>query len=406
MKIAQISKADAFGGGASRVAEDLATQLNKRGFSADHWVSWSGKGYDEHRRPLYGKHERWVRKAHSLLKRVGLPEVLPLELATFDRHLDYDLLHFHDLSSAIAPATLYFLSRHTPVLWTLHDCSPFTGGCLYPMDCNNFRSGCGNCPQLGEWPIDMHFDTTRLLQSIKRSLHQSRRIKCVTPSNWMADLAVSSGLLPSRPIVLANGVDVGQFHPYDRGELRRQLGIPENRFAVLISAGNILDERKGTTYALEALHNNSDLKPFLVVVGALDDRAKQALSMFDYISPGYVGSADDLARFYSSADVFLFCSLADNQPLAILETMACGTPLVGFATGGIPEMVEQARTGYLVAPRDVTALSKCLRELHESGAYKNWGPAARDKACAEYSQELHVSRHLQIYESTILEHLN
>ena len=147
MKLAQISKADSFGGGASRVAEDLTYLINKNGFSAHHLCSWSGKGFhaQENRYPLYGRFEREIRFLHSKLKRYSPPELIPFEYIPLIRKIkreDYNLLHFHDLSSAISPYTLYLLGDKIPIVWTLHDCSPFTGGCLYPMECKNFMENC------------------------------------------------------------------------------------------------------------------------------------------------------------------------------------------------------------------------------------------------------------------------
>lgn len=174
MRICEVSKADSFGGGASRVAEELSQLLFSDGYSAEHWVSWTGKGYDHRRRPLYGSLERVIRKAHNATKAIlSMPELVPYELPIFYRNgrvEQFDLFHFHDISSAISPLTLLHLSRSKPVVWTMHDCSPVTGGCLYPMSCERYKLGCGSCPQLGTWPIDTRFDFTRALRSVKTRL--------------------------------------------------------------------------------------------------------------------------------------------------------------------------------------------------------------------------------------------
>ena len=132
MKLAQISKADSFGGGASRVAEDLTYLINKNGFSAHHLCSWSGKGFHakENRYPLYGRFEREIRFLHSKLKRYSPPELIPFEYIPLIRKIkreDYNLLHFHDLSSAISPYTLAreATSRILPAARRARRCSPF-----------------------------------------------------------------------------------------------------------------------------------------------------------------------------------------------------------------------------------------------------------------------------------------
>lgn len=406
MNIAQISKADSFGGGASRVAEDLCNLLIHDNYGCTHWTSWSGKGYNTTRSPLYGRFEHRVRQAHYIVKKMGFPELVPFELITLmrrNRMADYDLFHFHDLSSAISPFTLRYISQLGPVIWTIHDCSPFTGGCLYPMSCERFKTGCGNCPQIGEWPIDSRFDNTALLYGIKRALHKTGRVVAISPSQWMADQAFSSGILKTKPAVIHNGVDVETYQFADKDEVRDRLGLPKDRRIVLISAGNVLDERKGTRFALEALSRAQELKPFLLVVGAVDNDAKQLLAPFDYHATGYLNSPSDLAPVYSAADIFLFCSLADNQPLVILETMAAGTPLIGFATGGIPEMVEQDKTGFLVKPRDVESLTQAIKYAFSDNRCARWSRAGRHKAVNEFSNHLMLKKHIGLYEAVIAE---
>ncbi|MDJ0864222.1 MAG: glycosyltransferase [Gammaproteobacteria bacterium] len=402
--MAVVSKADHHGGGASRVAGELAELLNRGGHRADHWMAWAGDGFGEHRRPLYGRFQRWFSRGHAYTKRFGFPELIPFELTTFLRRrrlLDYDLFHFHDLSSAISPWTLRAISWARPVVWTFHDCSPFTGGCLYPMGCERFTRRCGPCPQLGEWPLDTNRDFTGVMQGIKRNLARSCRVIAVTPSNWMADMALGSGLFPSRPMVVPNGVDTTLFSPMDKPALRDELGMPRERRVVLLSAGSILDERKGTRHALQALRQIAELRPFLLVTGHMDDQARDMMRGFDYHEAGYVSDKSRLARYYASADLFLFCSLADNQPLVVLETLATGTPTVGFATGGIPDVVKQNETGYLVPQGDEAALVQALRDTLTGDQLPQWAANGRRHVVENFSHERFLENHLSVYSRVV-----
>lgn len=400
LKIAVISKADHFGGGASRVAEELTDLLNAGGHRADHWLSWQGAENRASARPLYGWLSVPIRAANFALRKLGIAEAIPFELATLYRGgiLDYDLVHFHDLSSAISPLTLLWLSRRKPVVWTIHDCSPFTGGCLYPMECRNFKRGCGQCPQLGNWPIDSRFDFTRYQRGIKRRLAASGRIHYITPSDWMAETAYSSGMFPTPPDVIHNGIDTKRFHPAEKKAVRSTLKLPPDRTIVLLSAGSLLDERKGVRYAIDALHEVRDLKPFILLVGHSTPQMKELLAGFDLREAGYLGDAADLARHYAAADLFLFTSLADNQPLSVLETMATGTPIVGFQTGGIPEMVRQGESGFLVPQKDVKALSACLRRvLAEPSLLASWAERGALRAQTMFSHERFIENHVALY---------
>lgn len=170
---------------------------------------------------------------------------------------------------------------------------------------------------------------------------------------------------------------------------------------VLLSAGNFFDERKGTRFALEALRGVSDLGIHLLVVGNMDDRSREHLNGFAYHEAGYVGDPARLAEHYAAADAFVFCSLADNQPLVVLETMAAGTPLIGFATGGIPELVLQDQTGFLVPQRDIQALVAALRHAFTGDRLKRWGENARQRAVEKYSHARFLASHMALYEQVL-----
>lgn len=404
MKIGMISKADSYGGGASKVAEELVDIYNKEHFTAHHYCSWSGKGYGGNRQPLYGRFEKIVRKLHIVFKKVGFPEIIPFELPFVLKRLKenkYDILHFHDLSSAISPLTLIYLAKKVPVVWTIHDCSPFTGGCLYPMSCEKFKKNCFNCPQSKTWPIDSKIDLIFFSRWIKKQLHKNKNIHLLTPSQWMADTAYSSGMIESKPTVIANGVDLNIYKALDKKQLREKFNIPKDKFVILLSAGHILDERKGTKYAIEAVTRIKDLNPYLILVGLVDEKAKELFEGIDYYEAGYLSTDKDLNEHYAAADIFLFCSLADNQPLSILETMASGTPMVGFKTGGIPEMIEQNKTGYLVEQYDIDGLEKVLRRSYKNQDYIEWSKQSRKRTEKKYSYEQLFENHIEYYKNVI-----
>ena len=401
LRIAQISKADAFGGGASRVAEDLTDALSDNGHVVHHFCSWSGKGFNAPRKSLYGKKEAFTRRLHTVGKRLGFPEYIPFELSSIIARglIDkYDIFHFHDLSSAISPNTLSYIARFKPVVWTFHDCSPFTGGCLYPMGCENFKveKGCGSCPQIGQWPIDSKFDFTRTLRNSKARLFK-KGITPVTPSHWMADMAMSSQIVPQRPHVISNGINTSTYQAYPKKALREELGIPKDRMVVLLSAGHLEDERKGTKFALQVLKLLKDINPFVVVMGQANEQFLSTLSPLDYKAVGYVSSQEDLNRYYSLADLFLFCSLADNQPLSIIEALCSGTPVAGFATGGIPEQIKQEKTGFLVENQDIAQLASRIKQAFESGDLKKWSKAAAKLAPDEFSALRLAADHEALY---------
>jgi glycosyltransferase involved in cell wall biosynthesis len=222
----------------------------------------------------------------------------------------------------------------------------------------------------------------------------------IVGSNWMADQAVESGQMPTRPTVIPYSADTQLFRPAeDRTALRRSLGLPIESPIVLVSGSSLSDERKGIRYSLAAITACADLSPFTLVVGGdPDDRFRAAIGSIPHKATGYVSDQEQLARWYAAADVFLFCSLAETGPLSVAETMACGTPFVGFEAGGIPDMVVQYGTGIVVGQRDEEALALALRYILSDGRAQAWRRATRQRAELHYSYEAYTDRHVSLYE--------
>ena len=406
LSIAIVSKADESGGGASRIAEQLTCLLNAAGHKADHWLVQSADLQRAHYHYLYGKvWHKPITAVKNAFKKVGLPEIPPLEYAILNhraRLMEYDVVHFHDISSVISPLTVYWTSRKRPTIWTFHDSSPFTGGCLQPLDCEKFKTRCHECPQLGDWPLDTKIDFTGLLQDIKRFVHRRGRIHAVAPSRWESEMAHSSGLLLKPPEVIANGVDTTIFQPLDKRLTRSALGLPLDRKIVLIATYHLSSKSKGVRYALQALDQVRDLQPFVLAIGHADPYAKKEFEPLDCRLAGFV--ADDLqrARYFACADVNLNCSLAESFSLVTAEAMACGAPTVGFAVGGVAEIVEQGSSGFLVPPTQIAPLAHGLRTALSGDTAAQWGKNARERIERRFSHELLLEKYLELYQRVIV----
>ena len=403
--VAVFSKADRSGGGASQIAEDLADLLNRGAAQADHWITSGGPTLRPFQRFVGGPRlQRALWRLHWATRLVGLPDLIPGEYWALRRRLgDYDVAHFHDISSAFSPLTVRWVARRLPTVWTFHDCSPFTGGCLYPFACTTFARRCGRCPQLDRWPLGgrLKFDFTGLLQDLKRRTAAERRFAAVAPSQWMADEAMRSGMFAERPRVIPYWVDSETFRPCDRPTLRRQLGLEADRFWVLISVAALADERKGTRFAIEAIRR-SGRDVGVLLVGREDPQLAAELAGLTCHATGFVSDPRELARWYAAADVLLFPSLADNLPCTILETMAAGTPTIGFRVGGVPDLVESQVNGWLVPAGDVAGLVAGLQHLiDEPQVQEQWAAVGRRRAVERHSREGFVAAHLELYAELI-----
>ncbi|MBF0498224.1 MAG: glycosyltransferase [Deltaproteobacteria bacterium] len=407
MKIAVISKSNADGGGASRVAEDLARWLNNvPGIVAHLWVHCPGKRSAPHHRWL--SINKWVYLIHRtcrLLSRyAGLPDFLTPELIFFRlaKKDDYDLYHFHDISETFSPLAMRWIARRAPAVWTFHDSSPFTGGCMSPMDCTAYQTGCRNCPQLNCLHLMTPVDFTGAMQSYKRKIARTGLITPVVPSRWMADQAMKSGMFSSPPIIIPNGIDTDLFRPYDKRRVRIQLGLPQDEFIVLIAANYLTNERKGGQYALDAI-NSCQRRVFILAVGNGGDSVTRRLPDRPAANTGFIGDLNKLSMYYAAADVFLFPSLVENCPLSILETMACGTPAVTFRSGGVPELVTHKETGWMVEPKDTAGLTEGLQFCYDHPeTLAEWARAGQIRASGHDPRTI-INHHLKLYQEVVSE---
>lgn len=408
MRIAIISKADRYGGGASRVAEDLCVLLESKGHTAHHFIS-SATELKPYMKSMYGGRQlrKLVHLAHNVTQRFGLQEIVPWEyfvLRLTQGLLDYDLVHFHDLSSAISPLTVRLVAKRLPTAWTFHDYAAFTGGCIFPMECRRFQTSCGDCPQMDLWPLNRShgIDFTRRILRIKHKTFRDANIHVVAPCKWMADTARSSGIRFKGLTVIPYGIDTSTCLPLEKAKVRQSLGFVTQKPIVLLSAGDMTDKRKGMFYAVEILKKlRPAIDPFVLVVGKMSEGTRQMFGDIELFDTGYLQDDHKKLQYFAAADIFLFCPIDDNMPLTILETMATATPMVGFATGGIPEVVEHLRTGYLVPKGDIDKAVQGFKIAVTEKRSIWWGAAGREKVFKHYTHEIFLKNHLEMYKNLV-----
>ena len=242
------------------------------------------------------------------------------------------------------------LKLNKKIVWTLHDMWAFTGGCHYAGDCRNYESNCGNCKFLkrpGKKDL-----SEKILQK-KRKIIAGKKLQIVTCSNWLAKKAKNSSLLRNIGITaIPNPIDTAIFKSTNKVELRRQMSLPQDKKLILFGAANIMDERKGLKFLVEALEKLNDQNPKLankaeiLLFGKSNKEFLKQLPL-KVNNLGVIIGEQNVAKVYAIADVFVLPSLEDNLPNTVMESLACGTPVVAFNTGGIPEMIEHKKNGYL-----------------------------------------------------------
>ena len=278
-----------------------------------------------------------------------------------------DVLHLHwtqfGFLSIAGLKKLFRLGK--PVVWTLHDMWAFTGGCHYSRGCDRYQTHCAHCPFLRRpGARDLSY---RIFEE-KIRLFANAPLTFVTPSRWLAGLLRSSALAERFPVqVLPNPIDTAHFKPAaDRPAVRQRLGLPTDKKLLLFGSLNTADPRKGFRYVQEALTNASQhlTDTELVVFGKASPEVMRQLALPVH-ALGPIASPDQMRAVYQAADALLMPSLEDNYPNTIVESLACGTPVVGFRTGGIPEQIRHRETGWLAEPRSADDLARGLRWLLE-----------------------------------------
>jgi glycosyltransferase involved in cell wall biosynthesis len=312
-------------------------------------------------------------------------------------HLHWASLDFLDVGSFLSVMS----ERGIPVVWTLHDVWPATGGCHYTGGCARFDSGCGNCPQRGSTdPDDLSARIfRRKQQAVGAFLDKSGCLRVVGNSQWTGRQAAASGILGVCPVsVIHYGLDADVFRPVAGSGMRETLGISADAPVVLFVAENVADQRKGMAHLVKALQRVRQVCPNvrLVCAGRMADSHH-----FEGLPVVQVGSIDNdhlLALLFSSADVFVIPSVEEAFGLTALESMACGTPVVGFDTGGIPDMVRPGKTGLLAPVGDVDALAKAIQTIIEDDALRQRMAAeCRETVLREFTLERQATAYVGLY---------
>jgi glycosyltransferase involved in cell wall biosynthesis len=307
---------------------------------------------------------------------------------------DADVVQLHNLHGSYFSFTaLPALSRRNPVVWLLHDQWAMTGHVAYSFDCERWRTGCGSCPYLGEYPR-LARDTSALLWRLKRAAYARSRLTLVVPSRWLLELVQESPLLARFPTHhIPNGIDTALFAPGPAEEARQRLGLPLGRRIVLFAASDLADRRKGLDLLVVALRRLDD-RPLLVLAGS-----GPAPGEVETRSLGAVTDEAVLADAYRAADVVAVPSLAEVLGRTAQESIACGTPCISFDRGGVTDVVRHLETGYQAAFGDVEALARGLEQLlGDDELLGRLSQRGREVAAVEYGIERQVRRYAELYE--------
>jgi glycosyltransferase involved in cell wall biosynthesis len=290
--------------------------------------------------------------------------------------------------------------RGVPLVWRLADMNAFTGGCHYDDHSGKFTQQCGACHQLNSTdPNDLSHQVWQRKRRALSSLPDGA-LHLVGTSRWIASEARRSSLMGRFPVtIIPNGLDVSDFAPRDRMFARNFFDLPPDARIVLFAADWAATVRKGFAYLAEALKEMTDVSNLLLVsVGGGDPQ----LNGVPHRHLGRIKDDRVLSLAYSAADVYVIASLQESFGQTVIESMACGTPVVGFASGGIVDMVRPGITGELAPTKDVPALRSAVKKLLEDpDGRSRMAENCRRVVLEEYSLEVQSRAYVALYQSLV-----
>lgn len=413
MKILHLSTNDAIGG-AARAAFRLhrglvgcgvhSSMLVQTKYSNDPLVS----GSDTQIGRLVSIFKYLVDSTPAIVNRCGRgatfsPAILPDRILRYATRVAPDIVHLHWISGGFMRIeTITDLDR--PIVWTLHDMWPFTGGCHYDGECCRYTGSCGYCPELKSVAND---DLSWRIWQRKVKAWRGVPMTIITPSRWMARCAASSSLFSEADIrVIPNGIDTSLFQPGDRSMARKTLGLPLDQRLILFGAMSpTSDPRKGFQHLLPAIrdlaNNGWGENTELLVYGGGSSKEMPDFGMKAH----YMGSVNDdttLSLLNVAADVVVAPSVQENLSNTVMESMACGTPVVAFKIGGMVDMIDHCESGWLTHPFNHKDLARGIAYVIENDRRRErMGMHARKKIVREYAENIVARQHINLYEELL-----
>jgi glycosyltransferase involved in cell wall biosynthesis len=293
-----------------------------------------------------------------------------------------------------------------PIIWNLQDMWAFTGGCHYSGDCLAYEKKCGSCVQFLKNPSEN--DLSRNTWERKLEKFRDLNLTIVSSSDWLAQKARQSSLFKDlKVITIPTPIDVEIFQPTSKDVASMSFQLAYDKNYILFAAVKISDKRKGFAYFKEAL---SVISNQLLVNGEIASDIEILIfgqaqaSDFEELPfkvniLGRLSNLETIAKAYSAASVFVIPSLEDNLPNTVIESMACGTPVIGFNTGGIPEMIDHKITGYVANYKSSEDLAKGIYWTLFESDYQELVNNSRQKVLDNYSEKVIAERYKKVYQS-------
>jgi len=340
-------------------------------------------------------------------ERLGLNELEGV--ASFSVHRnrlfkEADLVNVHCIHSGYFNyLALPKITRLKPTVWTPHDVWPLTGNCSLWLDCMRWKTGCGRCPYPENYP-PMRRDGSAIGWRLKNWAYSRSRLRVVVQSKWFLEMTRQSmlGRFPIHQIPW--GVDTEVFEPLNQEYCRSVLGIPHDKKVLMFGAVNSKLSNKGGDLLMKALEIlPASLKKDLVLL-TMGHRTEQAFErlQISMVHTGYISNDRFKAIVYAAADLYVLPTRFETFSNVCIESMGCGTPVVSFDIGPVPELVRHGQTGYAAKFGSAEDLARGIEELlRDESALQAMRKRCRDMVVNEYSEKLQTARYVELYKKVL-----
>lgn len=401
MKIAHINLFDHYGG-AARIANDIIHASKQEGHEVMQFIHRPSTPSSEVvSLPFLPDHYDILRQKE--LKQ-GLSDLYSAALLPFFSHPFFhaaDIVHLHCINGGYFSYYLLPFLGSKPLIWTMHDTLAMTANCLHPHRCAHWKDNyCKPCPLDQQLPPGKPRLQRKLMQELKEKLIETMSFSVVAPSHWLEGMLQQS-IFKSQDIrMIYNGIHTNIFFVQNKRKMRQELGLPIEKKIILFAAhGGLLSEMKGGRLFVQALQKIEDHKEDCLVleVGG-SGKLPEVGSSIPIHSIPYIQDAALMAKYYAAADLFVSTSLSESFGLTVCEALACGTPVLAFAVGGIPEIVEHGKSGVLVPLGNVELLARRLAELLVHPEFvERAGAFGANRVKKDFSVEKMTGQYLALY---------
>jgi glycosyltransferase involved in cell wall biosynthesis len=389
-------------GSTGRIAEDIGHLLQKNNWNA--YIAYGRKKSASELTTIKigNKHDQYL---HAIVTRVsdrhGLGSIRATErLIIKIREIKPSVIHLHNIHGYYINYVILFnflKQANIPLIWTLHDCWPFTGHCTYfeSIGCTKWTQECYACPQLDQYPASILLDNSRNNYILKKKVFTGiDNITIVAVSEWLKTKIADSFLGTKNCQVIYNGIDTSIFYPCS-GEEFREANKLTGKF-IILGVANVWDDRKGLRDYLE-LSRRLDKDYCIILVGLNKRQAKKLPANIMGITRTEKLSA--LTDIYSAADLLLNLSAEESFGMVTAEAMACGTPVLAYNSSANPELIT-AKTGMVIEKGDINQLVNAIAKM------KTNGKAMYTKQCVEriktqFDKNITYLNYLELYNSLI-----